>query len=273
MSAELFAPFELAFFRHGFLVAVVAGALCGLIGTYVVLRGMSYIGHGLSHAIFGGAAASAVAGISFFVGAGLWGLVSALIIGGVSRRGVVRSDAAIGVVTTSGFAVGLAIFSLYGHARQNLDALLFGSILGVSMTDVWVVTAVAAVSALVVALAYRPLLFVTFDAEVAEISGIRTAWTDALLMLLLASTILVTMQILGVTLVAAGLVIPPATARLLTDSFARMLGLSAILGAASAAVGMLASYHYDVPPGAAIVLIGTLVFSLAYGVRRLRTAP
>jgi ABC-type Mn2+/Zn2+ transport system permease subunit len=174
-------------------------------------------------------------------------------------------------VTTAGFAVGLALFSLYGHARRNLDALLFGSILGVGMSDVWVVSAVAAASAVVVALTYRPLLFVTFDAEVAEISGIRAAWIDALLMLLLASTILVTMQILGVTLVAAGLVIPPATARLLTDSFTRMLWLSTILGAATAAVGMLAGYHYEVPPGAAIVLVGTVVFALAYGLRRLTT--
>lgn len=272
MIGDLLTPFDFAFFRHGFLVAVIAGALCGLIGTYVVLRGMSYIGHGLSHAIFGGAAASSVVGLDYFLGAGLWGVASALIIGNVSRRGVVRSDAAIGVVTTAGFAVGLALFSLYGQARRNLDALLFGSILGVDRQDVQVVLLVTLATAAVVFLTYRPLLFTTFDPEVAAVTGVRTAWLDGVLMLALASSVLVTMQILGVTLVAAGLVIPPATARLVTDSFARMLWLSTGLGALFAAAGMLASYHLQVPPGAAIVLAGSLAFSLAYLARSLLVA-
>lgn len=262
----LWEPFEYGFFRNGFAVATIAGMLCGLVGTYVVLRGMSYIGHGLSHAIFGGAAASAVVGVSYFLGAGLWGLVSALIIGRVSRRSAVRSDAAIGVVTTAGFAAGLVLFGLYGQARRNLDALLFGSLLGVDTADVQVVVAVTLVSAAVVFLAYRPLLFTTFDAEVADASGVRTAWVDALLMLVLATAILVSMQVLGVMLVAAGLVIPPATARLLTNSFARMLWISTGLGMLYACVGMVASYHLDIAPGAAIVLTGTAVFALAYGV-------
>lgn len=264
MVGDFLTPFEFAFFRHGFMVAVIAGALCGLVGTYVVLRGMSYIGHGLSHAIFGGAAASSVVGFNYFLGAGLWGLASALVVGSVSRRGVVRSDAAIGVVTTAGFAVGLVLFSIYGQARRNVDALLFGSLLGVDMGDVRIVALVTSASAVVVFATYRPLLFTTFDPEVAAVSGVRTAWVDGLLMLVLASSILVTMQILGVTLVAAGLVIPPATARLLTNSFARMLWLSTGLGLVFAGSGMMASYHFDVPPGAAIVLVGSLTFTLAY---------
>lgn len=267
----LWEPFEYGFFRNGFAVAAIAGMLCGLVGTYVVLRGMSYIGHGLSHAIFGGAAASAVVGVSYFLGAGLWGLVSALVIGRMSRRSALRGDAAIGVVTTAGFAVGLALFGFYGQARRNLDALLFGSLLGVDLADVQVVTAVTLVSAAVVFFAYRPLLFTTFDAEVADASGVPTARVDALFMLLLATAVLVSMQVLGVMLVAAGLVIPPATARLLTDRFSRMLWVSTALGMVFAGVGMMASYHLDIAPGAAIVLTGALVFALVYGAHAVRS--
>lgn len=260
----LWEPFELAFFRNGFVVAIVAGGLCGLVGTFVVLRGMSYIGHGLSHAIFGGAAISAVVGLNYFVGAGVWGLASALVIGRVTRRRIIRSDAAIGVVTTAGFAVGVAMFGLFGQARHNIEALLFGSILGIDASDVWAILAVTAFVSGVVFFAYRPLLFTTFDPEVADVSGVRTAWIDGLLMLALATSILVTMRVLGATLVAAGLVIPPVVARLLTERFTRMLWLSVGLGSACGAAGMLASYHLDIAPGAAVVLIAAGVFVLVY---------
>ena len=136
-------PFRFEFFRNGLLVATVAGALCGLVGTFVVLRRMSYIGHGLSHAVFGGAAVAAVVGVNFFLGAGLWGVASALLIGRVARRRIVGSDAAIGVVTTASFALGLALFGLYGEARRSTEVLLFGSVLGVDETDIAVVVGVA----------------------------------------------------------------------------------------------------------------------------------
>ncbi|MFP3902267.1 MAG: metal ABC transporter permease, partial [Acidimicrobiia bacterium] len=260
----LLAPFEFEFFRNGVLVGTVAGGLCGLVGTYVVLRRMSYIGHGLSHAIFAGAAASAVAGVDYFLGAGLWGIASALAIGRVARRRVVGSDAAIGVVTTGSFAVGLALFGLFGQARRSPDALLFGSIVGVSRTDVWVVLVLAAVTALVVAARYRELLFATFDPEVADVSGVRTWRIDALLMVVLSVAILVTTKVLGVVLVAGALVIPPTVARLLSDSFARVLGLSTLIGAACGLVGMVVSYHLDVSSGATIVLVAAGLFVLVY---------
>ena len=129
---ELLDPYQFEFFRNGLMVATIAGALCGLIGVYVVLKGMSYIGHGLSHAIFGGFAASALLGVNFLLGAGVWGVASALMIGGVTRRRVIKSDAAIGVITTASFALGLALFALFGRRGANFDAALFGSILGVS---------------------------------------------------------------------------------------------------------------------------------------------
>lgn len=262
---SFFEPFQFEFFRNGLLVATLAGALCGLVGTYVVLRGMSYIGHGLSHAIFGGAAASAVAGVNFFLGAGLWGLASALGVGLVTRRRVIGSDAAIGVITTASFAFGLALFGLFGQARRSPDALLFGSILGVDEADVVAVVAVSVLAGGVVFLRYRPLLFATFDPDVADVSGVRTARVDALLMLVLAVSILVTMKVLGVVLIAATLVIPPTVARMLTDSFARMLGLSTVLGATFGFTGMILSYHLDVSSGATIVLVGAVVFAAVFG--------
>src|SRR5262249_25439806 len=135
----LLEPFQFAFFRNGLVVATLSGALCGLVGVYVTLRGMSYIGHGLSHAIFGGGAASAVISFNFYVGAGVWGVISALLIGRVTRRRIIGADAAIGVVTTASFALGLALVNRFGQVRKSVDAALFGSILGVSTTDVLVV--------------------------------------------------------------------------------------------------------------------------------------
>jgi ABC-type Mn2+/Zn2+ transport system permease subunit len=257
-------PFQFGFFRHGLVVATVAGALCGLMGVYVTLRGMSYIGHGLSHAIFGGAAASALLSFNFYLGAGLWGVASALMIGRVTRRRVIGSDAAIGVVTTASFALGLALLNLFGHVRKSIDAVLFGSILGVSVTDVWVVVGVTAVAASVVFLRYRMLLFATFDPEVAEASGVDTARVDALLMLMLSVSILASMKVLGVVLVAAALVIPAVVARLLTDRFGRMLWLSTVIGAACGFFGMNLSYHLDVSSGATIVLVGAALFGVVF---------
>jgi ABC-type Mn2+/Zn2+ transport system permease subunit len=263
---DLLRPFEFEFFRNGLAVAVLAGALCGLVGVYVVLKGMSYIGHGLSHAIFGGFAASALLGVNLLLGAGAWGVASALMINGVTRRRVIGSDAAIGVVTTASFALGLALFAVFGRRGRSFDAALFGSILGVSVADVVVVGLVTAFAAGVVFFSYRPLLFTTFDPEVAEASGVRTARLDALLMLVLALAIVATMQVLGVTLIAATLVIPPTVARMLTNSFSRMLVLSTAIGATCGFVGMNLSYHLDIQSGPTIVLVGAAVFAVVFAV-------
>ncbi len=191
MIDALLRPFAFEFFRNGLLVATLAGALCGLVGVYVVLKGMSYIGHGLSHAIFGGFAASTLLGINFFLGAGAWGFASALMISGVTRRRLIGADAAIGVITTASFALGLALFALFGTAGSgSFDAALFGSILGVGLADVLAIAVVLLITVSVVFLRYRVLLFTTFDPEVAEASGVNTARVDALLMLVLAASIL-----------------------------------------------------------------------------------
>jgi manganese/iron transport system permease protein/iron/zinc/copper transport system permease protein len=275
--SDLLDLYQFEFWRNGVLVATMAGALCGLIGTYVVLRGMSYIGHGLSHAIFGGFAASSLLGINYFLGAGAWGLASALAIGAVTRRRMIGSDAIIGVITTASFAIGLILGDLFRGPKQNFDAALFGSILGVSLTDVWAILAVTAFAVVVIFFGYRRLLFTTFDPEVADVSGVSTARMDALLMLVLATTILTTMTVLGVTLLAATLVIPPTVARMLTNSFSHMLWLSTGIGALCGFLGMNLSGWQDWKSGPTIVLVGSGLFVLALlftGPRRLRrTAP
>ena len=260
---ELIRPFEFEFFRNGLVVATIAGALCGLVGVYVVLRSMSYIGHGLSHAIFGGFAVSALAGVNLFVGAGVWGLASALAVSSVTRRRPIGSDAAIGVITTASFAFGLAVLQLGGGADIDADAALFGNVLGVTKGDVWVVSGVTLFAVAVIVLRYRVLLFVTFDPEVAEASGVPVARIDALLMFVLAASILATMNVLGVTLIAAALVVPAVVARMLTSSFSTMLWLSAAIGAVCGFVGMNLSYHLDVASGPTIVLVGGVLFVAA----------
>jgi manganese/iron transport system permease protein/iron/zinc/copper transport system permease protein len=257
-------PFQFEFFRNGLLVATMAGGLLGLVGVFVVLRGMSYIGHGLSHAIFGGAVASYVLSINFFLGAGLWGVASALLIGGVSRRRSIGADAAIGVITTASFAIGLALISRYHSFTRNFEAALFGNVLGVTAQDIYVLAGVIAFVVLIIFVRYRALLFTTFDRDVADVFGVRSARADALLALILAASIIATMQVLGVTLVAAALVIPPVIARMLTSSFSRMLFFSTGIGAAGGFLGMNLSYHLNVSSGATIVLVSAIVFALVF---------
>lgn len=260
MMRMLLEPYEYAFFQRGLLAAVLAGALCGLIGVFIVQRGMSYIGHGLSHSIFGGFAASSVAGINYYLGAGLWGFASALAVNALARSRRIGADAAIGVITTASFALGIALIARYGNQGSDFDAALFGSILGVRPVDLWVLAGVSVGVLAVVVARYRALLFVSFDSDVAAAHGVKVTRLDALLMGLLSAAILTCLHVIGVTLVAAALVIPAVAARLLTDSFARLLWLATILGAACGFVGMNASYHLDVPSGTAIVLTGAGLF-------------
>jgi len=264
IALDLLEPYQFEFFRNAVMVSVLAGAVCGLIGVYVVLRGMSYIGHGLSHAVFGGAAAASVMGISYFLGAGLWGIASGLLIGRVARRRIIGADAAIGVVTTASFAIGLVLFAVYGQAHKSLEASLFGSVLGVGRGDIIAVLVVGLVTLLAVVLQYRPLLFATFDPDVAQVTGVPVARMEALLMTLLSLTVLVTMRVIGVLLISALLVTPAITARMLTKSFGRMLWLSPLIGSVTAFVGTNISYHTDWPTGATVILVGAVLFTVVF---------
>jgi ABC-type Mn2+/Zn2+ transport system permease subunit len=262
--AELIRPFEFEFFRNGLYVATIAGALCGLVGCYVVLRNMSYIGHGLSHSIFGGYAVAGLIGVNLFLGAGVWGVVTALAVGGIVRRRPIGSDAAIGVVTTASFALGLALVQLYGSpgrgrrrtaVRQRARRHDHGRLADRRRRPGrrWRSCSASTASALH-HLRHRG----------GRRHRVRTAWIDALLMVVLSATVLATMNVMGVTLIAATLVVPAVVARMLTDSFSKMLGLSAVIGAASGFIGMNASYHLDVASGPTIVLTAAAFFIVAY---------
>jgi manganese/iron transport system permease protein/iron/zinc/copper transport system permease protein len=257
-------PLQYEFFVRGLIAATVVGALCGLIGVYVVLRRMSYIGHGLSHAIFGGAVVSYVMAFNFYIGASIWGFLSALLINWTTRqRKFIAADAAIGIVTTASFAIGIALISRYRTFTRSFDAALFGNILGVTDNDLYAIIGVTVLTFAAVIIMYRRFLFTTFDPEVAPFFGVSTAWIDTFFSLILAGAIVVSLQVLGATLIAATLVIPPMTARLLTDSFGRMMVLSVLLGAGAGFTGIYASYYVDIASGAAIVLVSASGFALA----------
>lgn len=267
---SLLVPFEYEFFRNGFIAAVIVGALCGFIGVYVVLRRMSYIGHGLSHALFGGAVLSYVVNINFFVGAGLWSLIAAYLIHRISHRRWVGADAAIGVVTTSSFALGVAIVSTYRTFTRNIEAALFGNILGITAADLWIVTAISFVVFVALLIMRRQLLFVTFDPEVASSYGIAAGRTDLLFVLLLAVTVLASTRILGVTLVAAAMVIPPVIGRYLTKRFHTLLMVSPLIGVLCSAVGMYLSFYLDLSSAATIVLTAAALFMILESAMLLR---
>lgn len=259
-------PMGYEFFRHALAAATLVGALCGLLGVYVVLRRMSYIGHGLSHSVFGGAVVSYLIGWNFYLGAGLWGFLSAILINATARRRKIGADAAIGIVTTASFAVGVALISKERSFTRNFEAALFGNILGVTTTDLAVICSVTIVVVAAVFLGYKQLLFATFDAELARVYGVPTRWVETGFALAMAATIVAAMNVVGVTLIAAALVIPPATARLMTNRFGPLLVLSTLIGAGCGYGGMFLSYWYDLASGATIVLLAASIFATVYAV-------
>lgn len=289
VAISLLEPFERGFFVRALIVAVVAGALCGLMSAYITLRGMSYLGHGLSHSVFGGAAiataiplgisggvAGAIADQRLLVGAGLWGLLTGLAIVSVTNKNRIGADTAIGVITTASFAFGLVLKALNRRVERSIESSLFGSILGLDTSDVIVVIVVAVLAGGFVTLWFRPLLFMTFDRDVASVSGVSTKWLDAGMMLVLSLSVLATMKVLGVTLVAATLVTPAAVARMLTNSFPRLLSIAVAVGALGGGIGTYLSYFTNTPSGATIVLVESAAFLVAYVVvgrgRRIRLA-
>jgi ABC-type Mn2+/Zn2+ transport system permease subunit len=256
-------PLAYEFFQRGLIAATLTGALCGMMGVYIVLRRMSYIGHGLSHSVFGGAVVSYIIGINFYLGAGAWGFLSALLINATARRRKIGADAAIGIITTASFALGVALISRRRTFSRDFEAALFGNILGVDRQDLLVITGVTAVVSLAIFFGYKQLLFVTFDSDLAQVYGVRSGWIDAAFSLALAATIVASLNIVGATLIAASIVMPPSTARLLTDSFGKMVLLSTLIGALGGILGMFLSFRLDIASGASIVLFLTAVFALA----------
>ena len=192
----MFDPLQYEFFVRGLIVATLVGALCGLIGVYIVLRRMAYIGHGLSHAVFGGAVVSYVIDLNFFIGASVWGFLSAMLINLTTRKRSIGADAAIGIITTASFALGIALISRTKTATRSFDAALFGNILGVEQSDMYAIAAVTLATFATVIIGYKYLLFTTFEPDVAGFYGVPTGWIDALFALILAATIVVSIQVL-----------------------------------------------------------------------------
>jgi ABC-type Mn2+/Zn2+ transport system permease subunit len=263
-------PLQYEFFRNGVMAATIIGALCGLLGVYITLRKMSYIGHGLSHSVFGGAVVSFLMGINFYIGAGLWGFLSAVLINRAARKHTIGADAAIGIITTASFALGVALISRSRSFTRDFEAALFGNILGVTSQDILVIAGVSVAVMVAVFFAYKQLLFATFDPTIANIYGVPTTWVETGFSLAIAAAIVASLNVVGATLIAATIAIPPTTARLITDSFGKMIVLSTIIGALCGLGGMFASYWFDMASGASIVLLATAVFTVVLGITSLR---
>jgi ABC-type Mn2+/Zn2+ transport system permease subunit len=273
---QLLAPFQYDFMQRAFIAAVIVGALCSTMGTYVVLRRLSFIGDGLAHASFAGIAIAYLRGANFWIGAAIASVVTALGIGYVHRRAKISLDTSIGVLFTAAFALGVFILSRSSRATVDLQSYLFGNILGVGSSDLVLVLVLGFAVALVVGALWRPLLYTSFDPVVAQAAGIKARLVDDTLLVLLALTIIVSLPLVGIVLVAALLVTPAAAAAQLTRRFIPMMILSAVFGITSSVGGLYASYWLKSASGATIVLVATLLFFLALVVaslRRPRRAP
>lgn len=258
---SLLQPFQYEFFVRGMIASLLVGAINGMLGVYIVLRGMSYIGHGLSHAVFGGAVVSHMLGINMYIGSVIWGIASSMIIGEVSRRSRIRADALIGIISTAGFAIGVFLISSTRGFTRNFEALLFGNIIGITDLDLQVVLAASAAVLIFFIFMNRMMLFTIFDRDTARVYGVRTDLVELAFSVLLALVIIASMNAIGVTLVAAAIVAPAISARLLTDNFSRMVILSTVTGALTAFSGMYISFFLDSASGATIVLFGSGVFA------------
>ena len=259
----LLQPFQYEFFTRGIIVSILLGSICGLLGVYVVLRGMSYIGHGLSHAVFGGAVSSYLVGLNFYIGASIWGFLSAIAITEINKRYKIKADAVIGIVTTAGFAIGVMLINTGHSPIKNFEAMLFGNILAVTDFDFMVISIVTIITILFIFFFQKRLLFTIFDRETAKVYGINTDRVDILFSLVLASVVISAMNSIGVTLLAVAIIAPAASARLLTNNFFKMLLLSSIIGISTAFLGMYASFYIDSPSGATIVLFGACGFGIS----------
>ena len=259
----ILAPFQEDFMQRAFVIALVVGALCSSMGTYVVLRKLSFIGDGLAHASFAGIAIAYLRGANFYAGAAIATIVTALGIGFVHRRGRVSLDTSIGVLFTGAFALGVFLMSRAPRATVDLQSFLFGSILGVSAYDVATVVGLGLAVVLAVGALWRPLLYTSFDPVVAQAAGIRAGFVDYALLVIIALTIIVSLQAVGIVLVAALLVTPAAAAAQLTKRFVPMMALSCAFGVFSSVGGLYASYELHASSGATIVLLATLVFFAA----------
>lgn len=260
----LLEPLQYAFMIRGLLAAVMVGILCAVMGTYVVLRGMAFLGDAMAHAILPGIAIAYLLRGNLLVGALVAAAIVALSIGFFSRGGVVKEDTAIGILFAAALSLGVALISTIQTYAVDLTHILFGNVLGVSVSDLWLTAGLGFFVLLMVAVNYKQFLVVSFDPVLAATLRLPAELLRNLMLLLLALTVVISLQTVGVGLSAAMLVTPAATAYLLTRRLFPMMLISAAIGAASSLVGLYLSYYLNIVSGSAIVLTATAFFLLAF---------
>ena len=262
-------PFSYQFMQTGVIAALLVAITCGVIGSYVVLRRLAFIGDALAHTALPGVVVAYLNGWSMFGGALAAGVLTALGIGWMARKSTIREDTAIGVIFTAMFALGILLMSSMQSFR-DLSHILFGNILGVQQQDLWLMSAVSIVVIAVLLLFHKEFELTSFDPIHAEVIGINADRLRSVLLVLLAFTIVTGIQVVGVILTSALLVTPAAAASLLTRTLKGMMAVAASIGAVSALLGLLISFHWGVSSGATIVLLCTAFFAIAVIIQRLR---
>lgn len=263
MTGWFLDPLDYPFMQRALLEVIIVGTVCGLVGCFVVLRGLAFIGDALAHAVFPGVVLSYLADRSILIGAFVFGSLTALGVGILSRSRRVSEDSAIGVLFAASFAFGVVLVSRQAGFRSDLSSLLFGNILGVSRDDVVITLLIGGAIVFILFVFLKEFTLVAFDATMARAAGYPVFALDITLLLLVSATIVMSLQTVGNILVLALIVTPPATARLLTDRLSVMLASSALLAALAGVLGLLISFHASTSGGATIVLTSTALFLVA----------
>ena len=257
-------PLAFGFMQRGMLAVVMVGTLCAIIGCYVVLRSMAFLGDALAHAILPGVAVAYLLKGDLIVGALVAAVVVALGIGVFSRQGAIKEDTAIGIVFAAALSLGIALISTIKTYAVDLTHILFGNVLGVGVNDLWLTGALGLIVLATIALLYKEFLVISFDPVLAATLRLPAELLRNVMLILIALTIVVSLQTVGVGLVSAMLVTPAATAYLLTKRLPTMMALSALIGAFSGVAGLYLSFYINVASGAAVVLMATGLFMLVF---------
>ena len=256
----LLGPLGYDFFVRALVASALVGVACAVIGSFVVLKGMSFIGDAVSHAAFPGIVIAYLLGLPIIVGGAVASIATALGIGILTRTSGLRSDSIIGVLFAGMFALGVALFSSIPNYVGDLFHFLFGDVLGISVSDLVALGVLVLLLLVVVRIFWKELLFATFDPLGAGAAGLPVRRLDDLLLILIAVTIVISLQAVGIVLVVAMITTPAATAQLLARRFGRMIQVAALIGIVSAVAGLYLSYAFDLASGAAIVLVETAIF-------------
>lgn len=251
------------FLQKALFTSVVVGIICGVIGCFIILRGMSLMGDAISHAVLPGVALSYMLGINFFFGAVFTGVITAVLIGYVTENSRIKNDSSIGIVFSAAFALGIILITS-AKSSTDLNSILFGNVLSVRSTDMWTTLVIGIVVLVVVFVFYKELLVSTFDPTMAASYGLPNKLIHYGLMILLTMVTVASLQTVGIILVVAMLITPASTAYLLTNRLWMMILLSALFGVISAISGLYFSYIYNLSSGAVIVLVATFLFALAF---------